>query len=698
MKKRSNRILMRIFLLLLGTAMAGIGCGDSASTGAGAPLSITPNNVNLGFVASVAVLGGSAAGMTNKGTSTVIIGDMTTTGTSTMITGFHNQAFSYTETPLNLGAVTGTIYSAAPQGDAASFAIATAAQADATTLYNLLADMTGGTDPGNGQLGALTLAPGVYKSGSGTFLLTGSDLTLDAQGDEDAIWVFQMASSLTVGAPAAPQSVLLVNGAQAKNVYWQVGSAVTINSAGGGTMVGTIVSNARITFSTAGNAAVTKLNGRALSLVASITMANTVINAYDVQLDDYILPDQSKSHILLSGTTSGDISPTITGGGYITAVNNGGHIAVTVNGIGTTNLVNNGAPLSTTLTGDGILEVVNNGGVLSAHNTGDGIMSINNTCSSAVSVANTGNGKIFVTASGTDAVTIIHEGDDDVYYVNNDIVNATALMPARWALSGINAADISPTVTGAGFITVVNDGGYVTATVTGSGKINVVNKGAALASTLTGDGAMNIVNNGGVLSAKNTGNGVMMINNSCTAAVTVTNTGNGRVTVYATGTEAITITHTGDDDYTYGASGFFNLTNITSLETISHISVTGTYPGNVIPSLTGNGYINVINNASAAVDVTQTGNGSINILNNGGVLSARNNGAAVLTLNNRGTGALTVTSNTGGDTIVNVAQGADGAVTVTNNTIYRLTVYAGGGGGVIDFNGSEDTVITLPLP
>ena len=89
-----------------------------------------------------------------------------------------------------------------------------------------------------------------------------------------------MASTLTVGGPGAafPQSVILVNGAQAKNVYWQVGSAATINAAGGGTMVGTIISNAGAAFSTTGTVTPVTLNGRVLSLGASVTVANTIIN------------------------------------------------------------------------------------------------------------------------------------------------------------------------------------------------------------------------------------------------------------------------------------------------------------------------------------------------------------------------------------------------------------------------------------
>ena len=111
-------------------------------------------------------------------------------------------------------------------------------------------------------------------------MIQGGDLTLDAQGNANATWVFQMASSLTVGGPgaAAPQSIILVNGAQAKNVFWQVGTAATINAGGGGTMAGTIISQAGASVSTDGNVAIVTINGRILSLNASVTLVNTVIN------------------------------------------------------------------------------------------------------------------------------------------------------------------------------------------------------------------------------------------------------------------------------------------------------------------------------------------------------------------------------------------------------------------------------------
>jgi hypothetical protein len=243
---------------------------------------------NLGTAGTFGSIGG-AAGITNQGIETVINGDIGTTGASTVVTGFHDAGpgCTYTETPLNIGMVNGNIYTAPPppdgvcsEGNATTFAIATQALSDANAAFINLspASRPGGTDPGAGQLGGLTLTPGTYKAAGGSFMITGADLTLDGQGDMNAVWVFQMASSLLVGDPGTPRNVILINGAQAKNVYWQVGSSATINAAGGGTMVGTIIASAGVTFSTAGNVTITTLNGRALGLNASVTMVNTVIN------------------------------------------------------------------------------------------------------------------------------------------------------------------------------------------------------------------------------------------------------------------------------------------------------------------------------------------------------------------------------------------------------------------------------------
>lgn len=205
---------------------------------------------NLASLDDIASFGGNA-GVTNQGINTVIInGGISSTAASTLITGFHDGLTGaiYTETPLNVGLVTGGIYTAPPTpGNATTFAIAQQALLDANALYISLspAAMPGGIDPGAGELGGLTLAPGVYKSDSGTFKISNGNLTLDAQGNPNAVWIFQTASGLTVGiaGPTGAKSVNLINGASAANVFWQVGSTAIINSAGGGVMVGTIITN-----------------------------------------------------------------------------------------------------------------------------------------------------------------------------------------------------------------------------------------------------------------------------------------------------------------------------------------------------------------------------------------------------------------------------------------------------------------------
>jgi len=242
-----------------------------------------PVVIELGTAAMFGAFGGNA-GITNQGLNTVINnGSLGTTAASTLITGFHNGLVIYTETPLNVGNVTGDIFTAPPfPGTATSLAIAQKGLLDANAAYLSISPgvKPGGSDPNAGELGGLTLAPGVYKSASGTFKISNGDLTLDAQGDPNATWIFQTASGLTVGiaGPTGAKSVIMINGALPKNVFWYVGSSAVINSAGGGTMVGTIIANSGVTFSTAGNTNQTVLNGRAISLVASVTMVNTTVN------------------------------------------------------------------------------------------------------------------------------------------------------------------------------------------------------------------------------------------------------------------------------------------------------------------------------------------------------------------------------------------------------------------------------------
>jgi hypothetical protein len=286
MKRFTARKAYVLFMLVMGVfissslAFAG---SDHHNGTSKPPAAKTPGY--LGSAASFGVFGGGA-GMTNQGIYTVVNGDIGTTAASTLVTGFHDSKAVFTQTPLNIGKVTGKIHTATAPAGSVPNVIAAAAALSAQTAYDNLspAALPGGKDVsslggGAGQLGNRTLAPGVYKSAPGSFAIQGGDLYLDGQGDPNSVWVFQMASTLTVGGPGAafPQSVILVNGAQAKNVFWQVASHATINAGGGGTMVGTIIASSGASFSTAGNVEVVTLNGRALALHASVTLVNTVI-------------------------------------------------------------------------------------------------------------------------------------------------------------------------------------------------------------------------------------------------------------------------------------------------------------------------------------------------------------------------------------------------------------------------------------
>ena len=264
---------------------------------------------SLGAAAVFGGYGGSAT-LTNDGLATIINGDIGVDAASTKVTGLRDSGGSvYTITPNNNGLVNGLIYTlTAPPGSVAGQAV-TQAGANALAAFNSISPTSlpggidvsslaqcpscGGAGGGADELATRTLPPGVYLSATGTYDLGGvsrtqGSLTLDASGDANAVWVFQTApgtGTLTVGltgpaTPAVPIQVLLINGAQSKNVFWYVPAGATIGT--GSTMVGTMLANASITMSTTGgsppSAVITTVNGRAISLTAGVTMTNTVIN------------------------------------------------------------------------------------------------------------------------------------------------------------------------------------------------------------------------------------------------------------------------------------------------------------------------------------------------------------------------------------------------------------------------------------
>lgn len=135
-----------------------------------------------------------------------------------------------------------------------------------TTAYNSAKGRTLCPVTVSGNLGGKTLAPGLYKSTTSLAVSSG-DLTLDAQGDGAAIFIFQMASTLTT---TAGRRIILSNGAKAANVFWQVGTSATIGTTS--VFQGTIMADQAITLNTGA-----QLNGRALARIAAINLDSNVI-------------------------------------------------------------------------------------------------------------------------------------------------------------------------------------------------------------------------------------------------------------------------------------------------------------------------------------------------------------------------------------------------------------------------------------
>ena len=172
----------------------------------------------------------------------------------------------------NVGLSPGTSVTGFPPGSingvqSLNNAVAVQAQADLTTAYNNAAGQP--AILAATELGGTTKTTGVYNSAAGTFGLTGT-LTLDAQGDSSAVFIFQTASTLIT---AAGSSIALINGAQACNVFWQVGSSATLGT--NTTFKGNILAMASITLNANVNVA-----GRVLARTGAVTLdTNTITKA-----------------------------------------------------------------------------------------------------------------------------------------------------------------------------------------------------------------------------------------------------------------------------------------------------------------------------------------------------------------------------------------------------------------------------------
>lgn len=168
--------------------------------------------------------------------------------------------------------ITGIVYTVdvtGPAGSTMAPEMLTTAKGDLTTAYNDAAGRTpvpSGSflDPGTGNIGGLTLIPGLYKFTS-TASITGSNVTLS--GTATDVWIFQIATALDVGNGI---QVILTGGAKAANIFWQVGTSATLGSTS--VFKGTIMADQSISLNTGA-----VVEGRLLASSASVTLASSTV-------------------------------------------------------------------------------------------------------------------------------------------------------------------------------------------------------------------------------------------------------------------------------------------------------------------------------------------------------------------------------------------------------------------------------------
>jgi hypothetical protein len=239
-------VLRKMTLVIAAIAVAavvvvgGFVAFSSNSPSANGPCS--QNVVSLGASVNFAVLAGQT--VTSTG-ATVVKGDLGVSPGSA-VDGFPP------------GTVTGTQH--------VTDTAATAGIAALTTAYNDAAGRTLCPVSVAGNIGGQTLAPGLYKSTSGLEVTSG-DLTLDAKGNVNAVFIFQIASTLVT---TESRHVVLAGGARAANIFWQVGTSASLGTTS--TFVGTIMADQTISLDTGAT-----LQGRALARIGEVTLDGNTI-------------------------------------------------------------------------------------------------------------------------------------------------------------------------------------------------------------------------------------------------------------------------------------------------------------------------------------------------------------------------------------------------------------------------------------
>ena len=247
--------------MLLTASLAACSAGNSTSTVPGPGSAALGSSASLGRSASPVQPATSQAFVKLRSASSfAILAGSTVTNTGP------SQIFG------NVGISPGTAITGFPPGEIhgnlhAGDAVAKQAELDLTRAYDDAMDRHRGAVKVAGNIGGQTLAPGLYKSTSSLAISSG-DLTLDARGDSDAVFIFQIASKFTM---TTGRMVILTHGARARNIFWAVGSSATLGT--GCSFYGNLLVHQSISMETG-----TVIVGRALTRVAAVTMQrNTIV-------------------------------------------------------------------------------------------------------------------------------------------------------------------------------------------------------------------------------------------------------------------------------------------------------------------------------------------------------------------------------------------------------------------------------------
>lgn len=252
-----NKNFIAILLLAFAVVVAGCKKDDDENPNVIIPQTEVQDAVIMGTTTNYVVLAGSL--ISNVPTSAIGGNIGLSPAAGSMITGFGGTEIS------------GTVYTVDASGPAGSVTDAaglTDAKGDLTTAYNDAADRTS-TDivALAGNIGGLTLTPGLYKS-TGSLEISSGDLTFDAEGNANAIFIIQIASSLTT---TSGRKIILSGGALASNIFWQVGTSATLGTTS--VFKGTILADQSISLNTGA-----KIEGRLLARIGAITLnSNTVV-------------------------------------------------------------------------------------------------------------------------------------------------------------------------------------------------------------------------------------------------------------------------------------------------------------------------------------------------------------------------------------------------------------------------------------